>query len=397
MKTILVAARYCAPSASIQLNRRRGAMIWFGVIVLAVLLGFVSLGVDIGRMQTAKTEIQRAVDNAARYGAVGLTDGTSTAKAITAASDNTVDADDRRPLSLTASDITAGTWDSTTRIFTPSNVSPNAIRVVGTRTIPLLFAAALGKNRCAVTATAIAVNNAAGPNFIGLNGISAVNNTSMGYSSSKGAPGGVNQNGAFLMGSNGAITFSMNVSINGNIVLGPSGSFNKASPTPLKSATTLAYPATEAPPFISSGDLNVSGTMHITGGGTKVYTNISFSNNASLIFDSPTTVYVTGNIDAAQGSVVKAASGVPKDLMIRMSGGPTKYFGGNNANNFVVTAMVYAPEVDFNSKNNADLYGSVLFRSFDVKNNLNVYYDIDSGSVVAGLGSTGGSMISMVR
>jgi hypothetical protein len=199
------------------------------------------------------------------------------------------------------------------------------------------------------------------------------------------------------MASNGAITFNMNPSINGGIVLGPSGSYNQASPTPMVSTSALSYPATESPPTSSSGNLSVSGTVHITGGGTVVYTNINFSNNSTLIFDSPTKVYVTGSVNAANGSTIKPASGVPKDLKIRMTGGSGAEFGGSGANNLTVTGMVYAPDVDFSSKNNADLYGSMLFKSIDVQNNLNVYYDLDSGSVVAGVGSTGGSNIAMVR
>jgi hypothetical protein len=149
--------------------------------------------------------------------------------------------------------------------------------------------------------------------------------------------------------------------------------------------------------MLGSGDLNVSGTVHVGGGGTKVYNNINFSNNASLIFDQPTTVYVTGSVYGAQTSIIKPASNIPADLKIRMTGGPTSVFGGNNANNIVVTALIYAPDTDLSSKNGATLYGSVIFRTIAVKNNLYTYYDTDSGSVVAGLGTVGGSSVSMVR
>ena len=54
-----------------------------------------------------------------------------------------------------------------------------------------------------------------------------------------------------------------------------------------------------------------------------------------------------------------------------------------------------APDVDFNSKNNADLYGSMLFRSIFTQNTLDGYYDIESGSVVSATAATSG--VSVVR
>jgi Flp pilus assembly protein TadG len=375
-------------------KRRGGFTLMYVGVCMFVLIGLVSFGIDLGRSQACKTELQRAVDASARYGATGLSDGTAVAKAITAGGDNTIDADNKQALTLTAADVTTGVWNNSTRTFTPNATPANAVKVSTSRSVPLLFASVVGKSTCLVRATAIGVKNITGPNFIGLTSVNARNNASMGYSSSQGTPGGANQNNTFAMGSNGAITFVQNASINGSVTLGPSGTYNQPTPVPLHSTTPLSYPATENPPFVSSGNLAVSGTTHVSGGGTKVYTNITFSNNATLIFDSPTTVYVTGNIDAAQATTIKPSSGVPKDLMIRMTGGPTNYFGGTSGNNLVITAMVYAPDVDFISKNNADLFGSMLFRKIDVQNNLNAYYDTDSGSVVANFAT---STVALVR
>src|SRR5206468_10001709 len=122
--------------------------------------------------------------------------------------------------------------NSSTNKFT-ANTGNDAIKVTATRTIPVLFAAALGRRNCAVTATAIAINNSVGPNFIGLNSITAKNNSSMGYSSSLGTPGGANSSSAFEMGSNGTIGFVQNPIIVGSVVLGPSGSYNQSTPTPM--------------------------------------------------------------------------------------------------------------------------------------------------------------------
>src|SRR5690242_17123828 len=58
--------------APISSSRRRGTVLWFSVITIAVLMAFVSFGVDLGRAQLAKTQMQRAVDAAARGGVAVL-------------------------------------------------------------------------------------------------------------------------------------------------------------------------------------------------------------------------------------------------------------------------------------------------------------------------------------
>lgn len=141
-----------------RIRQRRGATLIFAAVAMVALTGFVSLAVDLGRAQVAKTELRRAADGAARYAASGISDGTTLSKAIAVASANTVDGS---PLVLQASDVTAGTWDSTTRTFTAGGWTPNAVRVVAVRNtargtaIPLVFAKAIGKSSIDLSATAI--------------------------------------------------------------------------------------------------------------------------------------------------------------------------------------------------------------------------------------------------
>jgi hypothetical protein len=140
-------------------------LIWMSVAFVALLL-FVSLGVDLGRAQLAKTQLQQACDAAARYGAGGLAGGVSVvqSRVTTAASDNRIDG---TPLSInTASDLEFGLWDSTTRTFTvltgSDRYGATAIRVTGRRTaarnsaITTPFAAILGRRNIDLTAVAIA-------------------------------------------------------------------------------------------------------------------------------------------------------------------------------------------------------------------------------------------------
>jgi hypothetical protein len=140
-------------------RKRCGISLIYATAMMVALTGFISFGVDLGRVQVCKAELQRAADAAARYGAQALPDGSSAAKdnAQAAASENLVDG---TALSLSRSnDIHTGNWNATTRTFTAGGTPRNAIRITAKRTgnngIPLLFGKIVGVPRCDITATAI--------------------------------------------------------------------------------------------------------------------------------------------------------------------------------------------------------------------------------------------------
>jgi Flp pilus assembly protein TadG len=147
-------------------SRRRGIAVIYVSFALIVMLGFCSLAVDLGRVQTAKTELRRAVDAAARAGAAFLPQGTDAVQnaAIGIASKNKVD---NLFLTLNTSNVQVGIWNKSTRTFSTSgsadNVTTfNAVQVTGLRTkangnpIPLVFGSILGARTCDVKATAVA-------------------------------------------------------------------------------------------------------------------------------------------------------------------------------------------------------------------------------------------------
>lgn len=114
---------------------RRGAVLFYTLVLLTVLTGFSSLAVDWGRVQLVKNELRTAADAAARAGAGGLeVDGaTAVARAKAVASANKADA---TPVTLVAnSDIELGIWNPATRTFTKASgfVTPNAVRVIARR------------------------------------------------------------------------------------------------------------------------------------------------------------------------------------------------------------------------------------------------------------------------
>src|SRR5450432_1830948 len=147
------AGRYC------------GISLVYLIIVITAMTAFASLGVDLGRVQVAKVELERAADAAARYGATGAADGTAVAKAIAAAADNKVDG---TPLVLLSGDIQLITYSNGT--YSIGGSSPNGVMITAKRvasrgtSIPLDFLKSIGGiTTCDMSATSIAVYNSGLP------------------------------------------------------------------------------------------------------------------------------------------------------------------------------------------------------------------------------------------
>jgi hypothetical protein len=136
-------------------------------VLLVVLVGFVSLSVDLGRVQLAQTQLQSATDAAARYGAFGLQNilyGQSAAASNAAVSglDNIVDGS---PLVIQSSDVQIGYWDATHRTFTvvTDPTTANAVKVTAVRSaargtaIPMTFLKLLGRSSFDIQASSVAM------------------------------------------------------------------------------------------------------------------------------------------------------------------------------------------------------------------------------------------------
>ena len=116
---------------------RQGIAAAYSILMLVALCGLVSMGVDLGRVQLAKTELRSAADAAARAGVAGLATSVAQAKsdAVDTAAANTCDGS-----SLVIDptlDIDFGNWDSNTRTFTllsgAAQNNANSVRVTAHR------------------------------------------------------------------------------------------------------------------------------------------------------------------------------------------------------------------------------------------------------------------------
>jgi Flp pilus assembly protein TadG len=147
-------------------SRRRGVVLIYICAALTVMLAFCSLAVDLGRVQTAKTEIRRACDAAARAAAAYAPQGIGQVQsaAVAMGGKNKVDT---AYLTINPGDVALGIWNKQTQTFSQSG-SPDyvntflAVQVIGRRTkangnpIPLMFGALVGANTCDVSATSVA-------------------------------------------------------------------------------------------------------------------------------------------------------------------------------------------------------------------------------------------------
>ncbi|CAN5513506.1 hypothetical protein BH09PLA1_BH09PLA1_07100 [soil metagenome] len=131
----------------------------YALIAMSALMGFVSLAVDVGRVQLAKTELQCAADAIARYAATGISDGTADNKAKAIDTDYNVDG---TPLKIKNADIDVGLWNSSTKVFVVTNTNPNAVRITARRLqsrntgVPTIFMKLLGQNEVDLQASSIA-------------------------------------------------------------------------------------------------------------------------------------------------------------------------------------------------------------------------------------------------
>jgi Flp pilus assembly protein TadG len=180
---------------------RAGFSVLYLVVMLPLVAGLSSLAVDWARVQLVKTQMQRAVDAAARAAVSQLYAGSTAAKnaAVAVASANS--ADGSSVVLNPGTDVTVGNWDTSAKVFTPNGTPNNAIRVTAGRTslsgngVPLTFAMMIGRYTCDVNVKAIALidtttttNNVAGSSDPYLAGMPAGTIASRGGSGTPGDP-----------------------------------------------------------------------------------------------------------------------------------------------------------------------------------------------------------------
>ena len=363
------------------------------------LIGFVSLAVDLGHVQTTKTELRRAADAAARAGSAHLQDPNANTAVVTAATNmaaqNNVDGS---PLVLQTSDITIGTWLN--GAFTAGGKSPNAVEVNAYHTaargdaVKLFFGQILGMATCDVTAVSIVRYTPSQGNL----GIVGINSLTMkgtpetdSYDSSKGPYGGSNISDYGNIGSNGAIDLQGNPTVNGWAYYSASGSINGIAHADGygELVQPLSYTAVSAPTSYDNSSIASSGyidsnnppnfTMHgnnaavTLASGTYYFNNFS-ATGGTITVSGAVTIYIAGSLSLT-GNVSDGE--IPANMNIQVLPSSTSVsFGGNSA----LYAIINAPSTPVTGGGTGDFYGSVIGQTLDLGGTGAVHYDDSLGA-----------------
>ena len=325
-------------------------------VIIAFVFGMGSLAMDYGRVQLGKTQLRSATDRAAKWAvqwvnapSAGLVDHANDVMA-----DNTVDG---QTVTLKAADVVTGNWNAQTRQFTAGGSPLNAVQVNATTQVPLALGRAIGMSSCTIRATSVASGIPMG--IVGLDGIIFKNNTFIAsYDSNvRTNPTSGQSSGNASLVSNTYIGEKNNGDLQGNIYIGPSGTFDSFKLT--GSVVTMTQPLTAPadPPWAPTGNPggipqsythSSSGTLP---GGTYWFTSLTV--NSNLRFSGPAVVYVNGNISI--NAQVTPFGSIPANLKLYQLGNNRAFDGANS-----FTGVVIAPRSDFNTTNNFKFYGAVL-------------------------------------
>lgn len=383
-------------------------MLIYSVFAMVAILLISSLAVDLGRVQLAKTEMECAVDSAARAAVFYLPSDPSGARsaAISMAAAHTVDG---KPLVLLSTDVLIGKWSTATKTLDTTSVVPDAVQVTGNRTaargtpIAMTLAKASGFTDFSLSFTGVAVGtpDAGVYGIVGLNGLSFAGTSTTGTFNSVGgssSTGSASTDGD--VASNGTITLGGSASIGGTVYYNtpsaPSGGTYFEAKTKLPSP--IPTPATPgAGPYLSSNsnpsigqptsgatiNYSSSGTTTVAGG-NYVFNGVTISGGATFQFSGPTTVWMYGDMNLSNAHF-RAYQNKPTNLQVKFCSAATLTMSSGAD----VYGVITGPTSTFNLGSGTSIVGSAIAGTLSL-NGASVYYDVQLGpnGVTSSSGST---------
>lgn len=376
--------------------------IWACIIMVA-LVGFVSYGVDMGRVYVAKAELQHAAEAAARAGVTGLATSPTEARnrAIAMAAANKCDGS---AIVLTSDDIELGYWDEDLQTFTvlsgAEEAEADAMRVTARRMasrgtgVPLVWGQILGKSTCDVHASATVLWT---PTVAGV-GIAAPGQWKMenrgrvdSWYSSAGAYSSGLAGAAAKVATNNNIELKGTSRINGDAHPGIGKTVNKDKGAVITGDTTpltykLAYANVSAgtyatvndnallpaPPFNSGNkEFKMNSGSATIPAGTYYITKFEITGTAQLTTSGAVTIYVKDSIKFNDNCVVTAHQNRPGNLAI-------KFIGNANVTcfkNSSVYADLYINRSEFQFENFAQFHGRIICNKFLAKDDAFFHQD----------------------
>jgi hypothetical protein len=395
------------------------------VIIMGILIGFASLGVDWAEVQLAKTQLLEAADAAARAAAGNISNGVTSAQNAAVAYGGYNSVAGTAFLVNPASDIDFGTWNPSTKTFTiltgSARSGANAIRVWGRRTTangnpirlslgPLLGASTIDMQ---LSSIAYAPSSSGSYGLIGLNSVMLQSSAAIKTDSYNASAGAYSAGSAGTLGSvatNGNMNLNTNVTIKQNIYmqsgqsLSANGSVSYGTRDVLSS--TLVWPTPSAGSYATTNNnssigmpsnganLNwSSGTLNIPSG--NYYLNTFNITGGTVNISSGVTLYMNGNFGVSNGSTINVSGNLPANfevLMVASAG--VNISGGSD-----LYADIQAPTSPININGTSNFYGRLVGSSLSVGTGLAMHVDtslaVPSGaSTPSGGGSSGSIQIA---
>ena len=397
-------------AASASLRRRGLSMILLG-FVLILLMVFVSLGVDVGRIRLARAQLQTAADSSARSGARALPTSSdyviehaSDAAAENQVIDSSTNANHLGERSNPGveleedEDIHFGTWNPAQRTFTEifDNGSTdqderrfaNAVKTDARRLesrdnpVPLIFAPVLGVMHSSIErdATAYITGGPVNYGFIGLDSVTSNGNGATVRNEKTGAlfGGGVASDGNIDLG-NGDVYGDARPGIGKTLTQGPNSVVTGwAAPLDYKLAPLYPpYTMADASEATVLTGLKKNKPLVIAGGPASEPAEYFINGNLDhpdplQVTNGYAIIYVNGDINVQGNQVINSpAPSDPAKLTIRVIGNHEVDLGGSSQQYM----HLYAPTSTVRVHGTPGYHGWIVGKTLAFIGTSNLYYD----------------------
>lgn len=347
---------------------RRGATLIWTAVLMSLLILIASLAVDLGRVILVRSELQDAVDAAAREGAAVLPANLATVRnaVIAAAARNSAYGS---PVTISPANV---------QLLSVNGGTDNAVRVTASLHVPLLF----GLNRftsfdVSVAATArrdVGSGSAGGFGLIGLDGMTLTGSSVVDSYDASAGPYSSTKSDKATLASNHNITLTGSTQVRGSAYSygGSISSASKLTGGAHSLDAPLSYPAESATTSSPGGNWSTSyGTL---AAGTYFFKSIDLKPPQTIATTGPVTIYVSQSV-SLKGKVLPYQN-KPANLRIVVTSNAAVELSGTAE----VYAQIYAPLSDVTFTGNSTFYGGVVGKTVTFTGNSDIHQDTSLNS-----------------
>ena len=386
---------------------QRGNVIVLVTVLLAVLLAFAGLVIDLGHLFVVRSTLHNAADAASLAAVSSLTYGPDEVRkqAQLLAQQHNVGG---TPVALVLADIELGTWEIGTKEFTvlapAEEANADSVRVTAQRSkdrndpISLFFMRIFGHETSDVKVVAVSYRmGPCGGGIIGQKKVTLSSSSSTdSYNSELGPYSAASAGDNGDVCSCGDIELNSSSAVNGDARPGPdktvilndssyvTGSTNPGG-CPILDDIEFGDIATNndngnIPAVTDDGkdpfemgpyDLALSNGDSLTMPGGRYYFNsVVLNSSSTLSFAGPTVMYVTGLFELNSSGIMNPGQN-PRDLVVMISSTLEVQLG----NSVDFYGVIYAPDAHVVSNSNVDFYGAVMGEEVSLNSSGAVHYD----------------------